>query len=70
MKSRIPSIACVLVGVVFLFVSVRSLLHHQYDYYNSVKQIWISYFAMLALGVWFVVYGLIGLVRRKLENTE
>jgi len=70
MNSRIPNIACVLVGIVFLFVSVRSLLQHQYDYYNSVKHIWISYFAMLALGVWFVVYGLIGLVRSKRENTE
>jgi len=69
-NSRIPNIACVLVGIVFLFVSVRSLLHHNYEYYCFDKQIRIPSVSVLFLGAWFVLYGLIGLVNSKRETAE
>jgi uncharacterized membrane protein len=70
MNNRIANATCVILGIVFMFIAVRSLLHHQYDYYSIAKRVWIPYVAMLFLGAWFLVYGLIGLVRSKRENTE
>jgi hypothetical protein len=63
MNNRIANATCVILGIVFMFISVRSLLHHQYEYYNRVKQMWIPSFLMLLVGAWFVIYGLIALVR-------
>jgi TRAP-type C4-dicarboxylate transport system permease small subunit len=63
MKNRTSNIMFVLVGILLLFVSTRSLLHHHYDYFDSVGQMWIPYFALLLLGVWIFLCGLVGLVR-------
>jgi len=70
MNSRIPSIAYVVFGLFCLLISVPQLFHHHYEYFDSFEGGWVSYLFFLLGGVWFLVYGLIGLVRSKRENTE
>ena len=63
MKSHASNVAFMILGAVFLFISARSLFHHQYEYFDSFRQVWISYVFWIPLGIWFFLYGLIGLVR-------
>jgi TRAP-type C4-dicarboxylate transport system permease small subunit len=63
MKNRTSNIMFVLIGALLLFISARSLLHHRNEYFDSLRQMWISYVALLLLGAWIFLYGLVGLVR-------
>jgi hypothetical protein len=63
MGTRASNIAFMVVGLFGLLISVPALLHHHYEYFDYFEGGWVSYIFYLLLGVWFFVFGLIGLVR-------
>jgi uncharacterized membrane protein len=70
MDSRILRIVSLLAGMVAVVASLRLLLRHQYTYaYRNFPlndpPIWRSTFFLLLAGVWFFVFGLIGLIYEK-----
>jgi hypothetical protein len=67
MTARTSNIAYMVLGLLLVLIYVFALLHHQYEFFDdSFEEAgWISYLFFLLGGVWFVVFGLIGLVRLK-----
>jgi hypothetical protein len=68
MRNRALNIAFMVLGALALFLSTRSLLHHEYEYFDKLRQSWISTFFLLVCGVWCFLFGLIGLIRAKPGN--
>jgi uncharacterized membrane protein len=67
MDRRITNIACVLIGIVTVFVSLRLLLHHQYsishrNFFSDAPERWVSTFVPFLGGIWIFLFGLVGLV--------
>jgi hypothetical protein len=67
MGIRALNIASMVLGLLFMVVSVRLLLRHQYEFFGRARGggVWISSFFPLIFGLWFFVYGLIGLLRGR-----
>jgi hypothetical protein len=63
MENRGWNIVYMAVGLVCLLISVPQLFHHHYEYFDSFEGGWVPYLAFFLAGAWFVVFGLIGLVR-------
>jgi hypothetical protein len=64
MASRWDHISFTILGVVLVVVSLYEILHHHYEFFLSGQEGgWTSYFAYFLLGLFFLVAGLIGLVR-------
>jgi hypothetical protein len=67
MGIRALNTASMVLGLLFMVVSVRLLLHHQYEFFSRARGggVWISSFFPFLFGLWFFVFGLIGFVRGK-----
>ena len=68
--SRIINIACVLIGIVSVVVSLRLLLRHQYTFLHrnvltADPRMWVSTFVFLLVGIWVFLFGLIGFIDEK-----
>lgn len=70
MDRRIINIACVVIGMVAVFVSLRFLLHHQYTILHRkiltddpVRVVFT--FVPLFGGIWAFLFGLVGLIDEK-----
>ncbi len=66
MRVRILNFAFVAFGTVLFVGSLRSLLHGEYAYFDSLRQVRISNFFPLLAGIWFFLYGLNALIRANL----
>ena len=70
---RIINIACVLIGMVAVFASLRPLLHDQYtilhrNFLTDDPVRLVSTFVPFFGGIWAFLFGLIGLMDEKRGN--
>ena len=78
MGSRFMNIAYVLVGCLGVISSVLPLLNHQYAFlhrnvFTEDPKRWMPTIAILLLGIWFFILGLVGLIdemRRTKPNSK
>lgn len=63
MRTDVLNIVYVAFGLLFSFISIRALMHHEYEYFTRLRQMRIPYWFLLLFGVCILLLGVIGLVR-------
>lgn len=57
----------------FLIVALFGigLLHHEYAFFDGGGEpMWVPTVVPLLMGIWFIMYGLIGYIRKKKEKSD
>jgi len=62
---KIQNGASMVVGGALMFLSIRSLLHHQSIFFSSKGQKMVPTFIPALLGAWLLVFGLLGFIQKR-----